>query len=192
MKKQWAACFPTVRETYIGIDLELRPLTPSDTEVLTAYFLGLSDTTKGLYGPHPFDAQTARKLCESSDTDKTVRVVALDRGAGRIIGYFILDSDPGPGDRKRYSAIGLPLGMGDWELAPSVADDYQDRKIGSRMMAYCIETLNCLNIRSLVLMGGVKERNVRGRHFYAKHGFEQVGEFDNGEMNYDMVRRFRR
>jgi hypothetical protein len=46
-----------------GTRVTVRTLRPEDAEELAGYFLGLSVGTRALYGPHPFDRETAAALC---------------------------------------------------------------------------------------------------------------------------------
>jgi hypothetical protein len=114
----------------------MRLLTSGDVELLTQYFLGLSDCTKMLYGPHPFDRGTARELCAERDP-LTLRLVTLEeyRGRERIASYVILFLKLLPGDLARYP--GLPV-EDTASLAPSVRDDLQSTGLGSLVMAELI------------------------------------------------------
>src|SRR5690242_19074151 len=79
-----------------GETLFLRPLRPDDRLRLGEYFHGLSATTRGLYGPHPFDQATANAICDRLDPAQMLRMVAtLPRGEDeRIVAYFLLTRGP--------------------------------------------------------------------------------------------------
>jgi len=172
-----------------GQTLVLRPLRPDDRLLLGEYFLGLSETTRGLYGPHPFDAATADAICDRLDPAQTLRMVATVRRAEgeRIVAYFLLTRGPREDDAARYAKLGIPLGPGDGALAPSVVDDFQDQGVGSRMMSHLLWVAPGLGLRRIVLWGGVQARNARGIHFYTKWGFRKVGEFFTDKNNHDMI-----
>ena len=170
----------------------LRPLTSHDARVLGTYFLSLSADTKRRYGPHPFDQITADKLCAENNYAHTIRMLAtIGRGdAERIIAYFILVLGVGEDDVTRYTHLGIPLQSAtDCTLAPSIADAYLNKGTGSIVMQHVLETARRLGKQRMVLMGGVQATNDRAKHFYEKHGFRWVGDFESppGFNNHDMI-----
>ena len=46
------------------------------TAELGAYFTGLSQATRRVYGPHPFDQETADGFCAVLDSAHTLRMLA--------------------------------------------------------------------------------------------------------------------
>lgn len=171
--------------------LTQRPLRPDDAARLGAYFDDLSPLSRSRYGPHPFDQATADAICAGIASDDILRLLGTivgDDGQERIVAYFLLKRGVWEGDAKRYEALGIPLDPAtDITLAPSVADAYQDRGIGSRMASYALETARGMGYRRVVLWGGVQAGNERAVHFYAKCGFRKVGEFFTDKNNFDMI-----
>jgi len=171
--------------------VRLRPLRQDDAGALAAYFRALSDRTRAMYAPHPFDAATAETICRAAGRDGTVRVLA---GSGEapeetIVGYFLLLLGAGPDDRARYAGRGVHLDGGRTaSLAPSVADAYQGRGVGSALMRYTLAAAQALGRDEVILMGGVRADNARAIAFYAKHGFRRVGSFVTTCDNHDMMR----
>ena len=47
--------------------IALRPLVAGDARILGQYFVGLSPETRRRYAPHPFDRETAGRLCAEID-----------------------------------------------------------------------------------------------------------------------------
>lgn len=174
-----------------GESVVLRPLAPNDANVLGVYFLSLSNETKRRYGPHPFDQATADRLCAENDYAHTIRMLATTSdGDERVIAYFILVLGVGENDASRYAKLGMMLNTAtDCTLAPSVADDYQDKGLGSVMMRHVLVTARKLSKQRMVLMGGVQATNARAKHFYEKHGFKWMGDFEEpaGRNNHDMI-----
>ena len=165
-----------------GAEILLRPLAKGDTRALGDYFLALSDASKRVYGPHPFDRDTAAAACAGAGEDGTLRLLALKDGA--VIGYFILALGVRDGDRRRYDALGIELEEAtDCTLAPSVLDAYQNSGLGSQMMAHLKKTAGALGRRRMLLWGGVRHDNPRARHFYEKFGFVEAGQFPAGGVN---------
>jgi len=176
-----------------GRQATVRPLEASDMEPLTTYFLSLSPDTRRRYGPHPFDRATAERFCASINNDSVVRFIAvLDDGGAKpeIVGYMILSREISADDQKRY---GSRLRQGECAcLAPSIADAYQEQGIGTQMAHHVLASAREMGIRQVILMGGVIATNDRARHFYAKLGFREVGDFwvhlqGQDIFNYDMV-----
>src|SRR5438874_532035 len=69
----------------------IRPLRADDNRRLGVYLAGLSDTTRSLWGPHPFDQATADQICASLDAAGTWRIVAIvpRDGEERIVAYVL-------------------------------------------------------------------------------------------------------
>jgi GNAT superfamily N-acetyltransferase len=165
---------------------------PQDAQILGQYFLGLSDATQQLYGPHPFDQATADALCAQIDYADTIRLIAtIGAGDGeQVIAYFILILGAREEEQERYNSLGLPLdSRTDCTLAPSVADAFQNQGVGSAMMRHLILVARRLGRRRMVLFGGTYATNHRAIHFYQKYGFGKVGTFEHpqGVYNHDML-----
>jgi ribosomal protein S18 acetylase RimI-like enzyme len=173
-----------------GETVTLRLLCAADAEPLGRYFVGLSEATRRVYGPHRFDVETAIKLCAEINYADTLRFIAV-RADGEIIGYFILYVGFREGEIKRFRDHGLPLE--EWRgsvLAPSIADAYQSKGLGSLIMPHVKEVARRLGCQRMVLSGGVRSDNPRAQHFYRKHGFRHVGDFYTSEgtlLNHDMI-----
>lgn len=175
-----------------GEEALFRPLRKDDASQLGAYFLGLSPETIRVYGPHPFDRETADRLCADLDSAHTLRMLGIVEREEReqIIAYFIVHFGVYESDAKRYQQRAMPLdGAVDCELAPSVADAYQSTGVGSLVMEHLLPLLRRVGRQRLVLVGGVRAENMRAIHFYEKFGFRKVGEFKTrgGVGNFDMI-----
>jgi diamine N-acetyltransferase len=173
-----------------GQAILIRPLRADDAARLGDYFRGLSKQTRGRYGPHPFDQQTADAICAGLDPAALLRLVATLPGADgeRIIAYMLLKMGVLEADQRRYAEMGIPLDPEtDCTLAPSVADDYQNQGIGSRMLRHIIEVAPKHGRRRIVLWLGVQATNDRAVHFYTRCGFRKVGEFFTDKNNFDMI-----
>lgn len=175
-----------------GTPIVFRLVSPVDSAILGDYFTSLSDETRRRYGPHPFDRETAERLCRTTDPAEVLRMIAVVPGSTgeRVIAYFILILGIRDDDAKRYTKLSLPLDAStDCTLAPSVADEYQSQGLGSILMNRLIVLSRQLGRRRMVLWGGTQATNDRAIHFYHKHGFKTVGEFQEpaGFNNYDMI-----
>ncbi|HUU69202.1 MAG TPA: GNAT family N-acetyltransferase, partial [Planctomycetota bacterium] len=106
----------------------------------------------------------------------------------RIIAYFIFMPGFGEHEQKRYHERGMPLAPAtDCSVAPCLADDFQNRGLGSALMGKVLLIAKRLGYKRALLIGGVIATNLRAVHFYTKLGFRQVGTFSTGIENYDMI-----
>ena len=105
-----------------GQRIDFRPLRADQAAELGAYFTGLSQATRRVYGPHPFDQETADGFCAALDSAHTLRMLAWieEEGIERIVAYFVVELGVRDGDRRRYDALGLAL--------PCAALDSQESK----------------------------------------------------------------
>ena len=174
-----------------GQRVYFRPLRGDQAAELGAYFTGLSQATRRVYGPHPFDQETANGFCAALASARTLRMLAWveEEGVECIVAYFVVELGVRAGDRRRYEALDLALhDKTDCTLAPSVVDAYQSQGLGSLMMQHLLRLLPRLGRQRLLLWGGVRADNPRAVHFYTKFGFRRVGEFQAGDTNnYDMI-----
>ncbi len=183
---------PTVSWTNLpgGEPLCVRLLRPDDTERLADYFDSLGPVSRSRYGPHAFDYATAVSICGSLDPREMMRIVGcLGEGPSeRIIAYLLVHRGVRESDGRRYAELGIPLAAEQTgALAPSVADAYQGRGVGSAVMARLLDMVRSVGVRRLVLWDGVIADNDRARAFYTKWGFRKVGEFRTSCLNYDMM-----
>ncbi|MBC7238003.1 MAG: GNAT family N-acetyltransferase [Chloroflexi bacterium] len=182
-----------------GRPVLVRPLRSDDVEPLTELFLSLSPETRSCYGPHPFDRETAERLCVLADPKHPDRFVAVldPEGEAKLIGYMILTREIDEGDQRRYAHHGPVLDLDACaSFAPVIADAYQELGLGTQMARHVLDCAPQMGLRQVILMGGVLHRNPRAKHVYEKLGFRQVGEFYSrncpDELNYDMILEFGR
>jgi diamine N-acetyltransferase len=179
---------PTTIRDPKGDAYTVRLLAADDVERLGDYFEGLSAETRRRYGPHPFDRETAANFCANLKPSETQRYVALNT-EDQIIAYMILQMSVGESEIKRYAVQGFALDSArDCLLAPSVADAYQNRGVGTPIARQVIASARGQGRRYLALMGGVRAYNALGIHFYRKLGFHHIGDFEHpeGVFNHDM------
>jgi len=167
-----------------GERYEVRHLNPSDGDALAEYFEGLSVGTRTLFAPHAFDDQTAHRVAAESGQGALRYVAVETAGARRICAYFLLLPDVGDGAMARMPDLQRSRAC---SVAPSVRDDRQNGGLGSALMRFVLDVGRRLGRTQVILSGGVQERNTRARHFYEKHGFVKVGEFETRINNHDMM-----
>jgi GNAT superfamily N-acetyltransferase len=175
-----------------GTALLLRPLGQEDEALLWDYFTRFGEQSRSVYRPHEFTREDAQEVCRSVGKDAKLYLLAVEREEEqeRIVAYFILHFAVSPDEEERYRAAGISLDTAKTcRLAPSVADAYQDRGVGSAMMPHVREIARECGCDRMILWGGVLAHNLRARHFYAKAGFREVGLFNAGKPteSYDMM-----
>ena len=170
-----------------GTRLDTRLHRSTDSRRLAHYFTHLSEATRRVYGPHPFTAEQAHAFCRDVNYADTLRLLALD--SERIVAYFILRLGILNSDFDRYALRNQRLNdHTDCTLAPSVADDYQERGVGSALFPLLSQLADRLDRKRVVLWGGVRADNPRAVHFYEKFGFVEWGQFKTKDTNnYDML-----
>lgn len=166
----------------------LRQLRSDDARTLGAFFDSLSAQTKQRFAPHPLTAEHAAELCkEARPNSETQRWIVTLQENNEVLGYFILDTQMSPHERTRYQQQGIELQQGDdWLFAPVIADNWQNRGLASATMPLLLTHAKTAGARSLVLLGGTQETNLKGIAFYRKFGFEQHGGYQTEIYNLDM------
>lgn len=172
-----------------GATCRVRPLEKGDEADLHAYLNGLSAESRSRFGPHPFDRETIRHLCQNLPDD-VFRFVAFSP-ENTLVAYLLVKRGTLPEDRQRYAARNLFF---DEEttctFAPSVADTWQGSGLGDAMFGHILDALRPYGFQNMVLWGGVQASNERARRYYVRNGFEPVGHFWHNEKdNVDMFRR---
>lgn len=173
-----------------GERIVFRPLKREDSALLADYFMTLSADTRKRFAPHPFTTEQADILCAEIDYGKVVRLLAVTDNVHqpRAVSYVILTLEVDDVDEKRYRSRGMDFARGSvCSIAPSVADDYQGRGLGTMAMARALALARRLGRKQAILQGGVQAANSRAIHFYDKFGFRKVGSFSTTIENYDMI-----
>lgn len=191
-----------------------RELVPSDRLSMMEMLQSLSEDTKSRFSPHSFDENTIISLLmhrngsltargavilggfvsdELDDDDAPLCIQQYNRYSNRqrMACYALLY--PGHDllihDVHRIMQYGAAVDVhNDVFIAPCVADPYQSRGVGRKMMQFVVEYCrNNLNKNRLLLWGGVQKNNVKAVSYYKRFGFKQLGEFEWHGTNIDMV-----
>jgi ribosomal protein S18 acetylase RimI-like enzyme len=171
-----------------GEQITIRKLSTEDSLAFGDFLEGLSDVTKSKYGPHPLTREEAKNICANLETPNVFRIISSNQ-KGEIVGYAIFSFQLRESQVERYKTYGILLGnQKDACIAPVVADEYQNKGLGSIMLEELINMAKRLGVRYLILWQGVQAQNEQAIHFYEKFGFRRNGEFDRyGTHNIDMV-----
>jgi len=135
--------------------LKIRRLQKEDKEIFWEYFQALSEKTKNFFQPHPFDKETAEKLCNENDPE-IVRFIAVEEvnGEEEVIIYAFLSGLSGD-----FPSLGI-----------GIRDDYQGKGLGRILMEHLVELAKSLGKKGLSLT--VFDDNKNAFHLYSKLGFK--------------------
>ena len=163
-----------------GERLVIRPLTAEDEAALAAFFAGLSPHTRRFSNYTGDAGSMARELCEVIARYDKLRMVAA--GDSGVVALFEFSLSILPSDIERFCSYGIDLdGETDVRFGPCVADTYQDRGLGSRLLSFMWDIARRFGQRRVILWGGVHADNARAIRFYQKNGFCLVGRFRNDD-----------
>jgi diamine N-acetyltransferase len=164
----------------------VRKINGNDKELLFRYFQSLSPETLKRFEPHPFDDHTAN-IISIGNYKNCMAYICLDDDI--IAGYAIVKPGYLDGEVARFAHYPLlPDYENDYTLAPSVADAYQSKGVGSLLFEYIERDLKARGAKKILLWGGVQFTNQRAVRFYLKHGFRILGEFEHNGSNLDMFK----
>ncbi len=166
-------------------DIHFQRLNTEQYQLLVNYLDGLSDESKSRFGPHAFTLDAIQDL---ANNDGFCLFVAIHPDSDQIIAYTILKKGWIDYESPRLSSYGLIESINDTTIAPSVADQWQSKGLGTRFFKYVLNELKINGqIERIFLWGGVQNSNVKAIQFYTKLGFKMLGEFEYHGMNTDMV-----
>lgn len=146
------------------LTLEIRQLTPRDTDRLATFFVTLVADARaaGWFHPHPFTVEQARWVCEDSGSRKDVYYAAfVDE---QVVGYAMLR---GWDEGYKTPAFGI-----------AVISECRGRGIGHALAEYGITLCRQRNAPRLMLK--CHKDNVAARNLYDALGFV-FGESDETE-----------
>jgi len=178
------ADFATPLRMATGEQIFLRPLLPRDVEMLARFLLGLSAESRRLSTFSSYDRATAQELCEAIARYDKLRLAAveMDGAEESIVGLMEFSFDLTSGDIDRYTKVNFPLDpKTDCRFGPTLADGWQNRGLGSRLLPPLWEIARRFGRSRVILWGGVLADNSRAIRFYEKNGFRHVGNFVNGD-----------
>lgn len=163
-----------------------RLLQPSDEHRLLDYLQHLSPETRRRFGPHPFEREAIRAFYQPEHQNQGF--VAIEPQSESIIAYAIIKHGFLEHDAPRLQGYGLLLNsLTDCTFAPSVADDWQGKGIGSGLFDFIRAQLKEQGKKRLILWGGVQATNERAIAYYLKKGFHRLGTFEYQGPNLDMM-----
>lgn len=162
----------------------VRRLDSADALNVHNYLQALSPLSKKRFGPHPFDQDAVSTVLNDSGL---IAYGAFGHETNNLIAYALIRRGYISFDRDRYVNYGINLcETTDCTYAPSVADSWQNRKIGSRVFDFIMKDLPS-DFKRMVLWGGVQADNSIAVAFYKRKKFQMLGEFEHNGNNFDMM-----
>lgn len=167
------------------VNIFYRRLTVTDFKNLLQYLQELSPASQKRFGPHTFDLHTLREMYENANDH--IGYIAVEENTEKIIAYAVLKKGYLEHDSQRLNSHGLqPDHQTDCTYAPSVADHWQGRGVGTGLFNYILSDIEKLPFRRIILWGGVQADNERAVRYYQNNGFTILGEFQYNGNNFDM------
>lgn len=161
-------------------------LTVPDAEVLFSYLNNLGSETRKRFNPHGFDRDSLLTILQNG-VDYPAYAV-LDDETGLMVAYSVVRKGFPEHDKPRLASYGLFFeDKRDCVFAPSVADEWQGKGMGTAMFGFVVNDLKAAGFNRILLWGGVQRDNKRAVRFYLRNGFRILGEFENEGPNYDMI-----
>lgn len=169
-----------------GQTVLLRPLLSDDTEKITEFLSGLSDTTRHFYVLDNYGEKTADSICRSVSKPEKMHFV-VETPSNEVIAVVKFSLDLPEHDRLRFLDYGVNLVPGTVSRCGTcIADDYQNVGLGGITLQQIIDSSEHLNQKNIMLSGGIFTENKRAIHMVQNYGFHIVGSFTDKE-GYDHV-----
>ncbi|MFZ4465227.1 MAG: GNAT family N-acetyltransferase [Bacteroidales bacterium] len=170
-----------------GLSFEIETFDPhTGINELSTYLNQLSPLSRSRFGPHGYEVASLEQFFFRPDAPSAF--VARESTHHQIIAYALLKRGFLDHDAPRLQSYGLQLDAEtDATLAPSVADAWQSKGIGSVLLEYIIHEARSKGIRRIILWGGVQSGNTQAMRLYQKFGFRTLGSFEYYGENLDMV-----
>ena len=166
-------------------ELVCRPLAADDVAALLVFFERLSPATRRFATYPSYDRECAEEFCEETKDPSKLRM-AVTNSNDDIIALFEFDCTLTDFDIERYRQHGIELdGKTDVQLAPCVADEYQNKGLGSKLLRLMIDLLRRLGKKRILLWSGVLVDNEQAIHFYRRNHFQMFAEKFIAEDGYE-------
>lgn len=161
-----------------GEAIVFRPLQQGDEVGLADFLLSLSSQTRRFSAFSSYDLAMARALCEAINRYDKLRFIAVV--GSRVVALLEFSFGLVAEDRERYRKNGIELDeRTDCRFGPCIADAYQNRGVGSALLAPVLDIARRFGKRRMILWGGVLADNRRAIRYYEKNGFHLLGRFWN-------------
>lgn len=141
----------------------------SELDYLQHYLIRLGEETRRRFEPHPFNIDGVKQFY--SCNNGLTAYIAEDHLQNEIIAYALIKEGILQHDRERlmqYKQFDPGNGPDCCTFAPSVADKWQHKGIGSMLFKHIVADVKNKGIAKIILWGGVQEGNAAAVGFYKR------------------------
>jgi diamine N-acetyltransferase len=169
-----------------GILAELGQADQQDMAAVSEYYKQLNDSAQKKFAPHSFELSALQQLYKP--LSPYIAFVARVKNESPITAFVALRIGLMPDELPRLANYGIYPGQSiDFSYAPSVADQWQGRGLGTMLLNLVKKQLFVQQPVRLLLWGGVQCSNQTALKYYLKNGFVILGEFYHEGKNFDMA-----
>ena len=153
-------------------NLTIRFLTDADVPKISAFFEGLSETSRSFYHPYPFDQERGHEDCGTNSTTQVVSILAhlATKNWSGMSGTVVEDGDGYPG------------------LGIAIVDAFHNKRHRSKTDGQQIEGIARERGEQGLALTCYRE-NYRAIRVYAKQGYRLVGRTGD-DVQFRMIRNF--
>lgn len=167
-----------------------RPLYLNDVDALLIFFDCLSPSTRRFATYPSYDRSCAEQFCQEINDPGKLRMTVMNSN-DKIVALFEFNFIVTDFDIQRYRQYQIELDAEtDVQLAPCVADDYQNKHLGSKVLNLMVDLIKKLGKKRIILWSGVLSDNERAIRFYRRNHFHMFSEkyiADDGFECYDGI-----
>lgn len=156
-------------------DLLIREITGNDRKMVEEFFAGHGEETTFMFNSSGGNTKAALSYVDG-DTENRIYWLAEEEteGGKRIAGYVFLWNL-----HKSVAWFGI-----------AVADDWKGRRLGTRLIRHAIDY--CKDNGYGAIMLTTRFENVNAQRLYEKNGFERIGKYSDGSLEYLYIHQFDR
>lgn len=156
-------------------DLILREINTNDRTIVEEFFAGLGKESTWMFNSTGGNTRLALSYVDGDRKNRIYWIAEEQTEKGnRIAGYvFLWDLD------KSVPWFGI-----------AVSDDWKGRRLGTRLIRHAIDYCKDNGYGGILLT--TRFENLNAQRLYEKNGFERIGKYDDGNVEYLYILRFDR
>lgn len=154
-------------------DLILREINTNDRTIVEEFFAGLGEESTWMFNSTGGNTRSALRYVDGDRKNRIYWIAEEQTEKGnRIAGYvFLWDLD------KSVPWFGI-----------AVSDDWKGRRLGTRLIRHAIDYCKDNGYGGILLT--TRFENVNAQRLYEKNGFERIGKYEDGNVEYLYILRF--
>jgi hypothetical protein len=132
-------------------EILFRPLRQNDIDALQKFFESLSEETRKFATYPSYDLQCAQRFCDEINQHDVLRMIATADNE-KIVAIFEFNLSLEEFDINRHRKYGVELNNDDdIQFAPCIADEYQNRNLGTKLLHLMIDLAKRLGKKRIIL-----------------------------------------